>query len=63
MDDKNALGIHCNFGRDKIDENLVNKYLDIWKANFNTIIFVSGPKKEGDKQTDKQVQHKVYAMS
>lgn len=29
---KKALGIHCNFGRDKVDENLVNKYLDIWKA-------------------------------
>lgn len=43
-DQKSALGLHCNFSRDKIEEHFVNKFLDLYKLDFDSIIFVAGTK-------------------
>jgi hypothetical protein len=44
-DQKSALGLHCNFSRDKIDEHFVNKFLGLYSnLAFDSVIFVTGTK-------------------
>lgn len=57
---KNALGLHCNFSRDKIEEHFVNKFLNLYSnSGFESIIFVTGTKEKSGADTDKQVQMKI----
>lgn len=62
-DQKSALGIHCNFSKDKIDEHFINKFLELYKVKFDSVIFVAASKEKPGADTDKQVQQKIYEQS
>lgn len=61
---KNALGLHCNFTQSKITDHLISKFLELFKVNLETIIFVVPPSdKPGASEADKQLQHKFFEQS
>lgn len=55
-EEKNSLGLHCNFTGSKIDESLVNKFLEVFKPSPQTIILVA----PSTTDTDKTVQHRFF---
>lgn len=59
IDNKTVLGLHCNFQKDKVNDDIVHKFVNSSShLKFDSVIFVVYPDKTKTSESDKQMHYK-----